>query len=336
MKTVTKRAFARAGLLGNPSDGYYGKTISIIVRNFWAQVELRESEQLTIVPPRNEALSFTSIDQLSDQVSLLGYYGGVRLLKAAIKRFCEYCRVTNQPLHERNFSITFSSNIPRQVGLAGSSAIVTATLRGLMAWYDVEILPHLLASLTLSAETELGIPAGLQDRVIQAYQGVVYMDFDKSKMRSEHGLAFGVYEQLDPLSLPNVYVAYATNAGQPTEVLHNDLKQRFNSEDPLVIDAMNQFAEFAERGVEALHRGRNDELSTLINQNFDLRNQICRLHGEHVQMIETARNVGASAKYCGSGGAIVGTYSDEAMFEQLVSAMQDIECNVIKPQVIDS
>lgn len=336
MKTVTKRAFARAGLLGNPSDGYNGKTISIIVRNFWAQVELKESEQLTIFPPRNEALSFTSIDQLSDQVSLLGYYGGVRLLKAAIKRFCEYCRVRNQPLHERNFSITFSSNIPRQVGLAGSSAIVTATIRGLMAWYDVEILPHLLASLTLSAETELGIPAGLQDRVIQAYEGVVYMDFDKSKMRSEHGLAFGVYEQLDPLSLPNVYVAYATNAGQPTEVLHNNLKQRFNSEDSRVIDAMKQFAEFAERGVEAVHRGRNDELSTLINQNFDLRNQICRLHGEHVQMIETARNVGASAKYCGSGGAIVGTYSDDGMFEQLVSAMQDLECNVIKPQVIDS
>ena len=28
MDVVTSRSFARAGFLGNPSDGYYGKTIS--------------------------------------------------------------------------------------------------------------------------------------------------------------------------------------------------------------------------------------------------------------------------------------------------------------------
>jgi len=35
MLIIRKRAYARAGLIGNPSDGYHGKTISIIVRNFW-------------------------------------------------------------------------------------------------------------------------------------------------------------------------------------------------------------------------------------------------------------------------------------------------------------
>ena len=37
---VVKRAFARIGLLGNPSDGYNGKTISVSVANFWAEVSL--------------------------------------------------------------------------------------------------------------------------------------------------------------------------------------------------------------------------------------------------------------------------------------------------------
>ena len=37
MIIIRKRTYARAGLLGNPSDGYYGKTISIIVRNFWGR-----------------------------------------------------------------------------------------------------------------------------------------------------------------------------------------------------------------------------------------------------------------------------------------------------------
>jgi glucuronokinase len=37
---IEARAHARAGLLGNPSDGYYGKTISISVGNFAAHVSL--------------------------------------------------------------------------------------------------------------------------------------------------------------------------------------------------------------------------------------------------------------------------------------------------------
>ena len=40
MFLTRKRAFARAALLGNPSDGYGGKTISISVRNYWAVVVL--------------------------------------------------------------------------------------------------------------------------------------------------------------------------------------------------------------------------------------------------------------------------------------------------------
>ena len=42
MIIIRKRAYARAGLVGNPSDGYSGKTISLIVRNFWAEVVLYE------------------------------------------------------------------------------------------------------------------------------------------------------------------------------------------------------------------------------------------------------------------------------------------------------
>ena len=333
MKTITQQAYARAGLLGNPSDGYHGKTISIIVKNFSAQVELTSSPKLTIVPGENESHSFDSIDHLSDQISTQGYYGGIRLIKAAIKRFREYCRATGQELHDENFSVSYQSNIPRQVGLAGSSAIVTAMLRGLMDWYGVEIQEHLLASLTLSAELELGIPAGLQDRVIQAYEGVVFMDFAEEKMQEKDGLSFGVYEQLDPRSLPNLYVAYGVDAGEPTEVLHNDLRNRFNSGDSDVVNAMQQFADLAEQGVQAIHHGQTDKLNMLINQNFDLRKAICQLHSEHVRIVQAARRCGASAKYCGSGGAIIGVYTGEPMFEELTASLGTIGCKVVKPIV---
>lgn len=35
---ITSRVHARIGLLGNPSDGYNGKTISFALANFWAEV----------------------------------------------------------------------------------------------------------------------------------------------------------------------------------------------------------------------------------------------------------------------------------------------------------
>ena len=128
MLIIHKRAYARAGLLGNPSDGYNGKTISVIVRNFWAEVVLYEWDSVEIVLAEDDRARFRSIYDLERDVQLHGYYGGIRLIKATIKRFAEYCQAQNLALHERNFSIRYQTNIPRQVGLAGSSAIITATL----------------------------------------------------------------------------------------------------------------------------------------------------------------------------------------------------------------
>jgi len=48
-------------------------------------------------------------------------------------------------------------------------------------------------------------------------------------------------------------------------------------------------------------------------------------------MVETARSCGASANFAGSGGAIVGTYPDEASYIKLVEEMKNIGCETVKP-----
>ena len=48
----------------------------------------------------------------------------------------------------------------------------------------------------------------------------------------------------------------------------------------------------------------------------------------------TARAAGASAKFPGSGGAIVGTYTDEAMFQRLKAAFAAQQVDVFKPQLV--
>ena len=85
--------------------------------------------------------------------------------------------------------MSYDTNIPRQVGLAGSSAIVTATLKCLMKFFNLsqsDLPKPKRASFILDVEIgELFIQAGLQDRVIQVYEGLVDMDFDKDLMDSQ-------------------------------------------------------------------------------------------------------------------------------------------------------
>lgn len=335
MQLIRKKAYARAGLIGNPSDGYHGKTISLILGNLWAEVCLYEWDELEIVWSRDDRSRFDSVEELHQDVELHGYYGGIRLVKATIKKFVDYCQAQNLPLHNQNFSIRYESNIPRQVGLAGSSAIIVATLRCLMDFYEVEVPLVVQPSLALSVETdELGIGAGLQDRVAQVYQGVVSMNFAESEMTRQHEFECGHYEPLDAKLLPPLYVAYRADASEPTEVVHNDLRARFNAGNKQVVEAMHSFADLTEQAKIALTSGQADQLGRLIDANFDLRNSICQIASAQSQMVEMAREVGASAKFAGSGGAIIGTYAGESMYDKLVEQLGEINCRVIKPMIV--
>jgi glucuronokinase len=326
---IRTQAYARAGLVGNPSDGYYGKTLAFIIRNFRAEVVLYESPQLEIVPADRDRLVFSSLEELVSDVRTYGYYGGIRLLKATIKRFGDFCAERGIQLGPRQFTIRYDSTIPGLVGMAGSSAIITAALRALMTFYEVEIPLVLQPGLALSVETEeLGIPAGLQDRVIQAYEGLVYMDFNREHMEAQ---GHGRYERMDPALLPPLYIAYRTDLAEGTEVFHQDIRGRYRRGEPEVLEAMKFWAELTDRVKSCLLRGEGRAIGPWLDANFDRRRQIYRISEGNLRMVEAARSVGASAKFTGSGGAIVGTYADEAMYAALVQVMERLGIRVIRP-----
>lgn len=334
MEIIRKRIYARAGLLGNPSDGYHGKTIAISVRNFWSQVVLYEWDDVEIVLAQDDRARFRSVYDLAADVRMHGYYGGIRLIKATIKRFVEYCQVHGLSLHKRNFSVRYETNIPRQVGLAGSSSLIIATLRCLLDYYQIAMPLEIQPSFALSVETdELGIAAGLQDRVIQCYENIVYMDFDLAQEQYLSGLTHYAYERLNlPQPLP-LYVAIHSVLSEPTEVFHNDLRGRFLRDEECVVNAMQHFAALAAEGRQALINNDMARLAALIDENFNTRRSICRLPDWQIQMVETARQCGASAKFAGSGGSIIGTYDGEEIFQRLRTEMGRIGSRVIKPQI---
>jgi glucuronokinase len=162
-------ASARAALAGNPSDGYGGAVIAVTLDEFQACATARAGSQAGASPDSE-------------------------LVTAAVVRFAR--DHSPAPLAP---TVEWATSVPRGVGLGGSSAIVIATLRALCELHQVSLGRGELAALALAVEREeLGIAAGLQDRVAQSYGGLTFMDFGPG----------GRYEPLDPGLLPPLVVAW--------------------------------------------------------------------------------------------------------------------------------
>uniref|UniRef100_W5KR21 Glucuronokinase with putative uridyl pyrophosphorylase n=1 Tax=Astyanax mexicanus TaxID=7994 RepID=W5KR21_ASTMX len=329
-RPITCRSYARVGLMGNPSDGFNGKTIAMTISNFWAEVTLVESQTLVLLPhPLNDPTEFGSLQDLFRISRKEGYLGGLRLLQATCKKFYQFCSKQGIALTKQNFTLKYDTNIPRQVGLAGSSAIVSATLKCLMKFYNIteDDLPKpVRANFILNVETdELFITAGLQDRVVQVYEGLVYMDFSKQLME-ERG--YGEYIPLDMSSLPVFWLAYL---GDPSDSgrIHSNVRQRWLNGESDVVEAMKRFAELTDQARAAFQSKDWPRLAQLMDENFELRRSVYTedcLGPGNLRMVQLARQFGSAVKLPGSGGAVVGLCMDSQQLMEMKRAFQEAGC----------
>jgi glucuronokinase len=300
MSAARGRALARAALLGNPSDGYHGATLSFTFADFAAEATVREASAPEVRPPDRD---------------------GRRLVEATVARFAAHHGAHRPPTP---VSVEYRSTIPRQVGLGGSSAIVTATLRALCALHGAEIAPAQLASLALAVEAEdLGIAAGPQDRVAQAFEGLVFMDFEPGRER---------YEPMDPALLPPLYVAYRRAGADPSGRLHGDLRARHARGDRDVAEGMARLADLARRGRHALIAGDHAELARLVDGNLEERRALGAVDETSLEMATVARSLGMCANLAGSGGAIVGLCASPGRLRDLARALDPLEADVLAPR----
>ncbi|KAM6959254.1 glucuronokinase with putative uridyl pyrophosphorylase [Aplochiton taeniatus] len=329
-KPITCRSYARVGLMGNPSDGFNGKTIAMTISNFWAEVTLVESQTLVLLPhPLNDPTEFGSLQDLFCISRKEGYLGGLRLLQATCKKFYQFCSKQGIALTKQNFTIKYDTNIPRQVGLAGSSAIVSATLKCLMKFYNItdSDLPRpVRASFILNVETdELFITAGLQDRVVQVYEGLVYMDFSREIMETQ---GYGNYVPMDMSGLPPFWLAYLSDPSDSGRI-HSNVRQRWLNGEPEVVEAMKSFAELTDKARVALQSKDWSRLAQLMDENFQLRRsvytEVCLGPG-NLRMVQLAKQFGSAVKLPGSGGAVVGLCLDQGRMVEMRKAFQEAGC----------
>jgi glucuronokinase len=295
---------ARVALAGNPSDGYGGRTLALALPSLEARVAVQPASGLRLGPL-----------ELADAAELdraLEHGREPALMAAALRRLARFADIP-----ESGFALSYSSSVPGEVGLAGSSALVVAALRALCAAFGVQLTPDELALAALEAETEeLGIAAGPQDRVVQAHGGLVMMDFANSQWR---------VESLDPALLPPLFVAWRHEHATHSGDYHAELRKRHAAGDPAVHGCMNRLAQLATDARDALVTGDHAAFGRAMDGSFDERAAMGPLVPEHVEMIELARSMGASANYAGSGGAIVGT----APSDDLRAALERAGCTVL-------
>ena len=278
------RALARAALAGNPSDGYGGAVLAVCVPELAARAEAGSAAHATSDPPS-------------------------ALVDATVARF-----------GRGPCAVRWTTTVPREVGLGGSSAIVTATVRALCALHGHALEPDELAEMVLAVEVEdLGIAAGPQDRYAQAHEGLVLMDFAGARPR---------VERLDPALLPSLYLAWRSDAAEASHAVHGDLRDR--ARDPAVRAGMARLAGHAHAARDALLGGDQQAFAAALDASFDERAALLDLDPRHEAMVRAARAAGASANYAGSGGAIVGTLPRDG-FEPVVRALRALGCEVIAP-----
>jgi len=331
MRPLEAIARPRVGLLGNPSDLYGGATLAFAFDAFRTRVRIAPAERLEVCPGHPDSLCVADWPSLLAEHCARDCERGVALVVAAAQRLVLHApelRELSADDPRARFALVFDSDIPRQSGLSGSSAIVIAALRAMAEWFGVALAPFELSEHALAAETEeLGLLAGPQDRVAQSYEGLVAMDFSRPRSAAS-------YRVLDSQLLPPLWLAHDTAEGEPSASVHAEVRRRFDAGDPEVHALMARFPELVREGLAALDAGDADALSDAVDENLEARARLFPIQPRDLQMIELARAHGASAKLAGSGGAVVGVLPDEAVRPALEESLQAAGFRTLVPCVV--
>lgn len=298
---VTARAHARVGLLGNPSDIYSGYGLGFTVAELYAEVTL----------------------EASDEIGELG-----EMLGACWSLFST-TELQGRKM-DRPFKLSSTTNIPFQSGLAGSSALLVAAIRCWTQWFGITLSRSRIAELAWRTEVDvLKIRAGPLDRLAQANEGLVSMDFSRDPFDEKS------VERMDPGLLPPLLVAWHGIPGISSGDVHAPVFAKFQAGDANVRRVMEGLAENAKLGKKALLERDLETFLKCVDSNFDLRSQVFDIAPADRDLIELGRSMGAGAKFPGSGGAVLFACRDEGHRETVKLACEKRGLSILVPTVAD-
>ena len=278
----------RAGMIGNPTDGYGGTMIACAVKNR-AYAEIEESNPLIVEnnSGKRSLIWRNDFDNKGDSYDI-------------VRSVLRYYRLYDLKAH-----IRFGSEVPVQAGLAGSTALLSAIQSAVLIFIGVKRHPYRLAELNRIIELNyMKCQCGYQDAYMTTFGGLNYLDFRGKEYYKE--LDKEIYATVEPLGsyvdeLP--FVVAHTGIRHDSGDFHRPLRERWLEGDISVVQGYREIAQLAREGKKALLSRNWDELAFLMNKNHEIQDSLCDSGGQNNAMIRVAKENGAlAAKLAGAGG----------------------------------
>lgn len=293
---ITYSAPGRCGIIGNPSDIYGGFLVSCSV------------------PLRNSCTI-----ELADDFDLPE---DPTLWNAATARF------PTPPVR-----VTWHSEVPRSSGLAGSTALLAATVAAVLAirgeppaletTEDRSRFAELVRVIELN---EAGVVCGYQDAYMAVHGGLQSLDFS-----GKHPIESGPLGNLTLFDAPLPFLLVTTGVERLSGSVHGPIRDRWLAGDQEVIDAMARITGLGRTGADALRKQDWDALGQAMTENQKI---VAALggSGEAIDSLiaQCLRHGAISAKLAGAGmgGTVIALAENPALLKQRLETGGFHRCHV--------
>jgi len=307
---------ARIGILGNPSDIYAGKVIAMTIQ-YRTEVSIKRSNKFSV----------KMADGKEDDKSLK------RLIKASVNRL-----VMEGWIKEKiPIKVSVKTEIPREAGMGGSTAIIVAFLDACRKMLQLPINNYRLAEIAQKIEhKDLGIVAGYNDRYAITFGGLLYMDFTGKDVDREiwEGEPYAKITRLDAEEIPLVcgYWGIKRRSGD----VHAKVRERYLRGDHEVKDAINSLIEIAEKGKEAIQYSNWELLAELMNENYEIAKKIGWAYPIDDKIRKIGLKNGAVAGKlggAGNGGVMIFLLTENRNRKRLIKALIDAGAKAFIPKL---
>jgi len=285
---IEASAPARAGVIGNPTDGYGGSMIacSLALR---AYARIKPCDRLELAFCGQETAISAEKDLRLDS-------GVFDIPKSVIR----YLRIA-----DRKFRLEGRSDIPFRSGLAGSTAMLAATFGAVASHIGLRLNPYQTAETIRYIELNyMDIQCGYQDQYMSVFGGLNYMDFrTKEIYRELHEEIFATVEPLAAHVEKLPFVLVHTGVQRISGSVLRPVRERWLDGDAAVVEGYREIAELARTGKKALVCGDWERLGELMNRNHEIQKELGASGKVNDMFIELALAHGAlGAKLAGAGG----------------------------------
>ncbi len=211
--------------------------------------------------------------------------------------------------------IAYESEIPLRSGLAGSTALVVALMRALLAWRGEDLVNHRLAEASRKLEREgLGIVCGFGDQYMAVFGGLRFLDFrGKAHGDATETTRFASVEDLEQ-SVPSLpFVLGFTGVQHASSSVHAPIRERWLAGERAVREGYARVAALGAEGRRALLAQDWSRLGHAMNENHEIQRGFGGSGESNERLIAAALAAGAlGAKLAGAGqgGTIVALWPE--------------------------